>query len=333
MKLDARNVSWDDVKLFLACARAPSLRAAATEFNVSSSTIVRRIEKFEASVGATLFDRLPNGVRLSADGRRLIDAAQKLEEGAYELQRSIQTFEPARQGTVRISIMDGLGTFWVMPRLVEFQRANPGLVVDLQCADKSADVLRLEADIAVQYTKPDDADLICTRLGSMHIYPFASRRYLEIYGTPRNPTDIANHRLVEQVAPQIDPDAIPRELGFASVADLVGIRTNSSAANFYAIEKGAGIGGLPTYAKALGAAVEPVDIGVSNTVDIWLTYHPASRKTPRIATVIDWVKGCFDQKAFPWFQDKLIHPNEFAKMEPQRWKNNIGNETLIGRGT
>ena len=333
IRFNASDASWDDVRIFLICARSNSFRAAAAEIGTTSSTIVRRMEKFEEALGARLFDRLPSGVQLTAEGQQLSEAARHLEEGAFELQRAIESFEPARKGVVRISVMEGLGVFWVTPRIIEFQRANPGLVIDLQCAEQSADVLRCEADIAVQFTRPTDMDLICVKLGRLHIYPFASRRYLEIFGAPQSPKDIAQHKIVDQIGPQIERDVIAKRLGVASIESMVGFKTNSSVANFYAIEKGAGIGGLPTYAKALGSDVEPVDIGVVNSVDIWMTYHPVAKRTPRIATMIDWVKGCFDPERFPWFRDEFIHPNEFLKMPQSEWVNNISKGTLIGRGT
>lgn len=329
---DVNHMSWDDVRLFLVCARKRSFRAAAAELNVTSSTVVRRMERFEQSLGLHVFDRLPSGISLTREGQQVMKAAEQFEAGAIELQRSVDALDSNNRGKVRISIMDGLGTFWVMPRLVEFQRANPLLQIDLQCAGECADVLRLEADIAVQFTKPENPDLMCTRLGALHLYPFASQKYLSLFGIPEKREDMLAHRLVDQAAPQLDKGAWPALLGIESTEDIVGIRTNSSAAHFYAIEKGAGIGGLPTYAKALGATVEPIDIGLRHSLEIWMTFHPSARKVPRIATVIEWVRGCFDGRRFPWFRDEFIHPNKLGDLGPDNWRENLAEDTVVARG-
>jgi hypothetical protein len=50
------------------------------------------------------------------------------------------------------------------------------------------------------------------------------------------------------------------------------------------VELGVGIGGLATYAQALGADVIPVDIGIRHQMDIWMTYHPDVRSVKRVAT-------------------------------------------------
>jgi DNA-binding transcriptional LysR family regulator len=101
-----------------------------------------------------------------------------------------------------------------------------------------------------------------TKLGRLHVYPFAARSYVDRYGLPRDKSDMVHHRLVQQAAPQINADAWARLLGVDSVENIVGLRSNASSAVFYAVERGAGIGALPTYACALDAAVIPVDIGI-----------------------------------------------------------------------
>jgi DNA-binding transcriptional LysR family regulator len=120
------------------------------------------------------------------------------------------------------------------------------------------------------------------------------------------------HRLIDQTGPQLDQGAIQRLLGLDNVEGIVALRTNASTAHFYAIEQGVGIGGLPTYALALGADVIPVDIGIKYHTDIWLTYHPDARSVKRIALFIDWVRSLFDPKPYPWFRDEFIHPNELG---------------------
>ncbi len=147
----------------------------------------------------------------------------------------------------------GLGTFWVTPLLVDFLRHHPNLIVRLNCAADSADVLRLEADLSIQFTRPAGLEQKVVRLGRLHIYPFASKAYAERYGLPTRLEDMVHHRLVDQFGPQMMDGAWAHYLGLASVEGIVGIRSNASSAVFYAVEKGGGIGALPTFACALDA--------------------------------------------------------------------------------
>jgi hypothetical protein len=75
-----------------------------------------------------------------------------------------------------------------------------------------------------------------------------------------------------------------------------------------------GIGGLATYILAIGTDLIPVDIGVRHHVDIWMTYHPDARSTPRVAMFIDWLRTLFDPRRYPFFGDEFIHPRDLIGM-------------------
>ncbi|TPV97760.1 MAG: hypothetical protein USCAAHI_02796 [Beijerinckiaceae bacterium] len=72
------------------------------------------------------------------------------------------------------------------------------------------------------------------------------------------------------------------------------MRTNTSSAVLYAVERGAGIGMLPNYALALGAKLVPIDVGMKHRLDIWLTYHPDLRNLYPHMLVVDWLRQIFD---------------------------------------
>ena len=318
------HFSWDDFRIFLACAEAASFRKAAGILNMSSSTVVRRIERLESALGARLFDRIPDGIALTGEGRSLLQNARQMEQAIFDVIHKQSTQDVMERGPVSISITEGLGSYWVIPRIVEFQRQHPFVIINMRCAMDNADVLRLEADMAIQFSRPTNPDLKQVKLGRLHLHPFASRRYFDTYGTPKCAEDLKNHRIVQQIAPGLDDSAFARYFGLSTLDDLISFRTNTSTAHFYAVEKGAGIGGLPSFAAALGAQVVPLEFGGRHSLEIWLTYHPDARKTPRRALVIDWLRRIFDPKLYPWFRDEFIHPNELADHVPEEAKINIG---------
>lgn len=306
------RISWDDLRVFIVVARTLNFRKAATALKTSSSTIVRRMERLEETLGFRLFDRLPDGVGLTAEGRSVYTTAQDMERASHTLRAHLDQ-DMTTRGTVRCSITEGLGTLWVLPHLVNYNRAHPSTIVDLRCSMEVADVLRMEADVAVQLTKPERVDVKAARLGRMHVYPFAARSYVDIYGLPASLDEIKHHRFVDQRGPQIDENAAPRVLNMPSIEGIVALRTNSSTAHFHAIELGLGIGALPTYAIAFAPELIPVDFGVQYQVDVWITYHPDARSVRRVASFIDWLRTLFDANRYPWFSDEFIHPRELAK--------------------
>jgi DNA-binding transcriptional LysR family regulator len=322
------RISWDDLRVFVVVARTLSFRKAATALRTSSSTIMRKMERLEQTFGFRLFDRLPDGVGLTTEGRSVYLSAQDMERASLSLRAHLDQ-DLTTRGMVRCSVTEGLGTMWVLPHLAQFSRTHPTTVVDLRCSMEVADVLRMEADVAIQLDKPDRPDVKSVRLGRLHIYPFASKRYIELYGLPKNLDEIRQHRLVHQRAPQVDEDVVPRVLGMPSIEGIVALRTNASTAHAFAVEFGMGIGGLATYIVALGTELVPIDIGFRHHVDIWMTYHPDARSIRRVSFFIDWLRTLFDAKRYPWFGDEFIHPRELAKSHAPKFSETLLNLPII----
>ena len=309
------RISWDDLRVFVVAARRLSFRKAATALRTGTTTVVRRIDRLEETFGFRLFDRLPAGLSLTAEGRAVYGSAEKMELASHSLRAHLDQ-DLTTRGTVRCSVTEGLGTAWILPQLAQFCRTHPTTVVDLRCAMEVADVLHMEADVAVQLQRPGRADAKVVRLGRMHLYPFASQRYIDLYGLPKSADEIKQHRLIDQKAPQVEENVIPRLFKMPSIEGIVTFRTNTSTAHAYAIDLGMGIGGLPTYVMALGTDLVPVDIGVRHAVDIWMTYHPDARSVRRVSTFIDWLRSLFDAKRYPWFGDEFIHPRDLGGTPP-----------------
>ncbi|RXH11875.1 LysR family transcriptional regulator [Bradyrhizobium guangzhouense] len=311
---EALNASWDDLKLFLACAKFKSFRNAAEELGLTSTTLMRRIDRLEESIGCKLFLRDQSGLTLSDEGTAMIADVAHMERHAFNVFRRASRSSNDMSGTVRVAVTEGPGNFWILPRLIDFQKTYRKITVDLRCAMEQADVARLESDIAIQLEPPTNPDLIVAKLGRLHIYPFVSREYANLYGLPATLAELPNHRIIKQNAPQVDDSAYARVLGLKSLEGIVGIKTNSSVGVLYAVERGAGIGFLPTVSIALGAPLVAVDLGVSHHADLWLTYHKEFRASERHKIVVDWLKKIFDPKTHPCFRDEFIHPNTLVPM-------------------
>jgi DNA-binding transcriptional LysR family regulator len=306
--------NWDLVRIFLEVARIGSFRAAAEQLNMSANFLSKRISLLERAYKTTLMTRHVDGIRLTPEGRQVLEAAKRMEDASFGLDRALSQTTPALSGEVRLAVTEGLGTFWLAPRLVEFQRAYPGLLVDLKCEMRSADVLRLEADVAVQLQEPENPDLKRIKIGRLHVMPFVSPSYVDIYGMPKDEDDIRqNHRIVLQDADQTKGKELYDKYAHREQVGFVAMRNNVSTAHLWSIAKGAGIGWLPTYVPALGDPLIPLDIGYKFELDIWLAYHPDAKKIPRVRQLIDWTVQSFDGRKYPWFGDEFVHPRDLQR--------------------
>jgi DNA-binding transcriptional LysR family regulator len=306
---------WDAARIFLEVVRCGSFRSAAERLSLSINAVRRRIDDFERQIGATLFTRDVHGTHLTDEGAMVVSAVERMEAATFEVLRASDSVAGAASGEVRVAVTEGLGTFWLAPRLVEFQQTYPNILVDLQCAMRSADVSRHEADVAIHLARPSALDIKLVRLGRMHPMFWAAERYIQKYGTPRSAAELIKHRLVLQFADQIAAKET-FESFFPGVAerDLLVMKTNVSSANYWAVANGAGIGVFPSYAIALGGKLIPLEVELNRPLDIWLSYHPGSGRIPRVRHMIDWLIDAFNPARFPWCKDEFVHPREFKEV-------------------
>ncbi|WCR09842.1 LysR family transcriptional regulator [Paracoccus stylophorae] len=129
--MDARIDDWNDLRLFLAVARAGTLSGAAREIGVNHSTVFRRIGAFEEALGVRLFDRLPNGYALTVAGEAMQESALRVEEEIAALDRRITGQDLRLSGVVRITTVDMLAQGLLPRHLLAFRRAYPGIEIEL----------------------------------------------------------------------------------------------------------------------------------------------------------------------------------------------------------
>lgn len=292
-----------------------AFRTAATRLNMTGHGVAQRIKQLEHQLGALLFTRHRDGVRLTPEGQQLLSCAEQMEEASRGFVRRRGRISQPLQGEVRIAATEGLGTFWVTPRVFEFVRAHPQILIDLHCSMQRPDelVVRAMADLAIQIEQPIGRDLKVRRIGRMHIVPCASKSYIDTYGMPRSAQDLSErHRILLQYADQgKGREFYDERFQGRTQPGFVAMRTDASTALYAAVVNGVAIGWMPTYYFAIGAPFVPIDIDWVYSFDIWLSYHPDVGAVPRIRRMIDWAIEIFDPQHCPWFRDDLIHPSEF----------------------
>jgi DNA-binding transcriptional LysR family regulator len=306
------NVSWDDIGLIAAIADFSSLRQAAKALDLNVSTLVRHVERLEKSLGTSIVDRLPQGFQLNDAGQTIAGIAKDMQRHFLRLQ-DVASRDLQPQGQVRIAITEGLGTFWIAPRLPEFAAENPDILINMECSMDLRNLLRNEADIAIQFRKPENPDLVVSKLCTLHIYPFASLRYVEKHGLPSLGERPSRHQIVLQESEQITNEAIVSFLGKHRIDRNVSFVTNSSIAHLYAIESGLGIGGLPNFTMAMGARLIPIDVDFHHSTEVWISYRKEMRRIKRVSMVIEWLRQIFSPHRYPWFSPTFMHPADVLK--------------------
>lgn len=184
-------MDWDDLKVFLALSRKGSARGAAQELGVSNSTITRRLDDMEHELQAHLFDRTPDGYRITAAGEQVLPTAEHVEELVMGVERKITGGDQELRGTIRLTLPPAGRLGFLVGRLVRFAEQYPGIDLELTSSVDAADLSRREADIAVRVMPaklPPPEYLIGRHLASLTASAYVHRDLLN----PDNPSDVSH---------------------------------------------------------------------------------------------------------------------------------------------
>src|SRR5512139_2508769 len=121
------RMDWDDLRVFLAVARAGRVSVAARELGVEHTTVGRRLDALEAAVGGPLFYRTRAGYRLTANGQAVLAHAEAMEAAALGIRAEVYARTEVVAGRVRIAMVDELATYWLARHLVALHARHPAL--------------------------------------------------------------------------------------------------------------------------------------------------------------------------------------------------------------
>ena len=154
---------------FEASARHRSMQRAADELNVTPGAVSRQVKALEEELGVPLFVRTPRGLSLTADADSLYSVL------AQSFSRTAETVQLIRTGNrtkrVTLACTNAFATQWLMPRMGDFWRRFPDIIVDHLISDDARDFRRAEVDLRIRYGLGAWPDEGSTLLMTETIYP------------------------------------------------------------------------------------------------------------------------------------------------------------------
>ncbi|HEX7226379.1 MAG TPA: LysR family transcriptional regulator [Candidatus Binatia bacterium] len=281
-----QDFNWDDLRFFLAVSERGSVSAAASYLNVNHSTVLRRLTGLEKRLGVRLFDRLPQGYRITAQGEELRNQLRLVKEQIETTERSLGGRDLVPSGVIRVTTTDTLIGGLLMPFLGEFKISNPAISLEIVVNNHFFNLTRHEADVAVRPSNRVPENLVGRRIGRLRSAVYASRNYLKKRGKR---TDWAAH---DWVAPEeaLAHLAQARWMRANVPEDRVVVRLDSLLTMVDAVRCGLGAGML----LCLLADSQRDLVRLANPVneldtDVWILTHPALKRVARIQAFTDFL--------------------------------------------
>ena len=138
------------LRAFAVLAETGSYARAGRALNVTHGAIIQQVRSLEDRLGTTLVVREGRGVKLTHEG---VDLAQHLALGFQSIRRGVETLtEAAARRPVQVSMSPAFAVAWLMPRLPEFQKRHPEIMLLLNPTSEVVDLRPGGIDLAIRYT-------------------------------------------------------------------------------------------------------------------------------------------------------------------------------------
>lgn len=283
------RLNWDDLRLFLAVARAGSLAQASKKLGFDISTVSRRLAHLEENLGGILFERGRSGLKRTALAEDLVFHAQRVESGVIGLLDAAS--QKGVSGVVRVAMMEGFGSLYLSKKLTPFISSNPNLQIELVTSPCTVNVTRREADIFMSFFELNGRGLHCEKIGDFSLFIYGAESYFLERGKPRNLDDLRSHRFVTYVEDLIQLDAV-RWLSDVIDNPNVAVYSSSLVAQMSFAEAGAGLVLLPRFAIGASSdlkAVIPDFVRV--TRPLFLSAPQDLIHLDRVSSVMDCIRS------------------------------------------
>ncbi|MCA8900352.1 MAG: LysR family transcriptional regulator [Hyphomonas sp.] len=311
--MTTERMDWDNMRVFRVVAELGSMSAAASRLGESPPTVARKIDELEKDLNTQLLIRSTRGVELTDAGRVALNHINEVAESVGNMFTNAGNKDRDVEGRIVLATGDGLGPYWIAPRLPDFHKQNPKVQLRIRVVETPPDLEAGEADIAIQFTEPKSADLIARKLGVLHYISFASERYLDGNALPASLFEYYKHRCIlhEGYVNQIERWA-PKIAELKKMIDYA-LVTNSAATMIEVCANAGGIAVMPSYLGDADPRLKPLDLPEIAPIQFWLTYTERVRRLPQGEAVLDWIWSIFDERNVVWFRDEFVHPSQVNK--------------------
>ena len=269
-------MNWDDLRYFLAVARAGSLSAAGRDLGVSQPTVSRRLSAMEARLSVRLFDHIENRYVLTPVGDEIFDTVQHVEETVAGIDRRVAGKDLSVKGELRLTCTEVLANLYLAPHLSEFVRLHPDINLSVLCTFQHLSLSRREADVAIRVTSNPPDSLVGRRLLQVAMAIYSASNTAQ-------PADKPNAESLNWIGWK---DETYNRMLIYSHYPMARIRhrVDDMQAMCAMARCGLGAAMLPCYVGDSNPALHRIvsDPIMEGAMDLWVLSHPDVRRAARV---------------------------------------------------
>lgn len=282
---------WEGLEEFVAVAECGSFLRAAERLRVSSSHVSRQVARLEERLQARLLYRTTRRVSLTEAGQTFLARCQRLIEERDDAFLAVGDLHGTPSGLLRMTAAVAYGERFIVPLVNDFMAQHPQLRVEIELSNRTLDLVQDGFDLAIRLGRLSESRLVATRIAPRAMYLCASPLYLERYGRPHTPSELARHNCLIGTSDTWMLQIDGREQPFKPSGNW---RCNSGAAVLDAALRGFGLCQLPDYyvqePLRQGALVSLLENNQPPNAAVWAVYPQRRYPLPKVRLLIQALK-------------------------------------------
>ena len=289
-----KNIDLNLLIKFIAVCDTGSFTAAAEQLGIAKSILSEHITRLEKDLGVQLLARSTRKLKITEAGETVLNAARLAIE---QLQSTVQTVQEAHHqlaGKIRLTSSLDYSNCILTRQLADFSKLHPNIDIEMIAGDEQYDLLSTQLDLSIRVGWLTDSSHRATRIKQMKQKLVASPAYLAQHGTPKTPSDIAQHNWLSLSALSNAQWTFTRDQAQQTVRPSGHLRANATFVIYQWLLLGMGMSVLPDYHLQ-------ADIDAGRLVELLPDWHlpdggiyavyPANKHLPqRVRALIDFLQ-------------------------------------------
>jgi len=278
-------MNWNDLKYFLALAREGTISGAGRVLNVKHTTVARRIDALEVSLGTRLFDKSRHGYAMTQAAENLYQQAILIEDKIRTIDRQTANQDAALAGSLKLTSSFELANRLIIPKMKVFCHRFPDIDMQLLVTKNLIDLAAMEADLAIRITPNPPDYLVGFEIMTLHYGIYASPDYL--YSSAKKTKVILFQSETKR------PDWVKKYTDNSDIS----LRVDDAGSMAVAAANGFGLARLPCFIGDTQSGLVRLDIEIpASDWGIWILNHVELRTTARVRTCKEYLVSVLESQ-------------------------------------
>ena len=182
------------IEIFREVCKHMSFSQAANQLNLVPSAVSRQISELEKHLGVRLLQRTTRSISLTDEGRQYLQKMDAISQSVRELKG--QAEDPQSEEHIRITAPPLLGQQFLADALSSYLQGHPHVSVTSTMVNREVNLIEEGYDLAVRVGQLEDSNLVARVVGEFSLSVVASPAYVEAYGVPKHPKELASHNCI-----------------------------------------------------------------------------------------------------------------------------------------